>query len=765
MAAETEIRELMAQLSQLGGGFANSRANAMAVGQAMARLRVEMQRGTGTVQQNAAALQRLMADFEGLDAVARRSTAGQAMLAEQTKMAGEIMRSAAGQMSGALLKGGIVEAVDYFRTQFFTAISSFQDGISGTEAAFRGQNAALESQIRILDRLSSGAALAAETLAMIPGPWAKVAAGGVGVVSFLATLGKTTSEVSKDGIAALQRELLTTTLGYEAQTKAGVVFKRGMTESYEAAQLMRLNMSELTKVITTNKRELSSFGGSVTGGYKRLVSVGKAIDGLGKEGLELRQELYRVGYQYDEQADGIADYIQMMNTAGQLNKKNSVELARESAAYMVNLKAVSAFTGEDAKSAEARARAASEQLAVQRALRKSQDPEAFEKFKTMVKLMPAEMTKGISQMTASGGVIVDKSLNQLLAASPTRKKLLDLTYQDMTTKGMSAAKVQENYERRVKEFADALAQESDAMADSYGMTTIMTGAYADVTKMGEEQADLARRGEAMKVKEIEAIGTTVDQFNRLRREGIDPLTNTIVNFNTMYKEDMVKVGTAMKESITRYALQPGKIPGQTKLREEQQNQQAILLEGIKGLGFLAEVPTLFDQVRQAYDKTNLSIGEGMNQIITGLSNVAGQLGTVAQDLGQVILNLARIPFKAKGGVTDGLSFAGEAGPELIMPMADGNRVNFRFPDVENYFDNLGANKSTTSPEQITQMVGNLFDNPNLMTNSIAELKNMISADSQSSQNLMKQYTEKMDTLIATLQQNVDYSKRIADGIA
>jgi hypothetical protein len=52
-----------------------------------------------------------------------------------------------------------------------------------------------------------------------------------------------------------------------------------------------------------------------------------------------------------------------------------------------------------------------------------------------------------------------------------------------------------------------------------------------------------------------------------------------------------------------------------------------------------------------------------------------------------------------------------------------------------------------------------------MTNSIAELKNIMTADSQSSQSLMKQYTEKMDTLITTLQQNVDYSKRIADGIA
>ena len=764
MAAETEIRELMAQLSQLGGGFANSRANAMAVGQAMARLRVEMQRGTGTVQQNAAALQRLMADFEGLDAVARRSTAGQAMLAEQTKMAGEIMRSAAGQMSGALLKGGIVEAVDYFRTQFFTAISSFQEGISGTEAAFRGQNAALESQIKILDRLSSGAAIAAETLAMIPGPWAKVAAGGAGVVSFLATLGKTTSEVSKEGIAALQRELLTTTLGYEAQTKAGVVFKRGMTESYEAAQLMRLNMSELTKVITTNKKELSSFGGSVTGGYKRLISVGKAIDGLGKEGLELRQQLYRVGYQYDEQADGIADYISLMNLSGELNKKNSVELAKDSAAYLVNLKAISAFTGEDVKQAQARSRAASEQLAVQAKLSK-QGPGAFERFTSAVSSMGPEIQKGLQQMTAFDGTIVDKGLNQLLAVSPTRKRLLEETYADMQNSALTAEDVNKRYQENVKKYGAALKEEALAAGESYGALTLATGAQSEVTGFLEKQADLGRKGESMRIKEIEAIGTTVDQMNRLRREGIDPLTNTIVNFNTMYREDMVKVGSAMKESITRYALQPGKIPGQTKLREEQQNQQAILLEGIKGLGFLAEVPTLFDQVRLAYEKTNISLGEGMNQIITGLSNVAGQLGTAAQDLGQVILNLAKIPFKAKGGVTDGLSFAGEAGPELIMPMADGNRVNFRFPDVENYFDNLGANKSTTSPEQITQMVGNLFDNPNLMTNSIAELKNMISADSQSSQNLMKQYTEKMDTLIATLQQNVDYSKRIADGIA
>jgi hypothetical protein len=52
-----------------------------------------------------------------------------------------------------------------------------------------------------------------------------------------------------------------------------------------------------------------------------------------------------------------------------------------------------------------------------------------------------------------------------------------------------------------------------------------------------------------------------------------------------------------------------------------------------------------------------------------------------------------------------------------------------------------------------------------MTTSLTDLKNIMSADSQATQSLMKQYTDKMDELIAAVNDNEDYLKRIADNIA
>jgi hypothetical protein len=149
-----DIQNFTAALNQLG---ATLRSNAGAVGGSMARLRTEMQRGTGTVQSNAAALQRLISDFETLDEVTRKSTAGQNMLAEQTRMASQIMRDSVGQMSAGLAKGGLAEAVDYVTKQLFTSVQNYQEGASGMQSAFNNQNAAIDSQIRILERLSSGA--------------------------------------------------------------------------------------------------------------------------------------------------------------------------------------------------------------------------------------------------------------------------------------------------------------------------------------------------------------------------------------------------------------------------------------------------------------------------------------------------------------------------------------------------------------------------------------------------------------------------------
>jgi hypothetical protein len=66
---------------------------------------------------------------------------------------------------------------------------------------------------------------------------------------------------------------------------------------------------------------------------------------------------------------------------------------------------------------------------------------------------------------------------------------------------------------------------------------------------------------------------------------------------------------------------------------------------------------------------------------------------------------------------------------------------------------------------MTEQIGGIFNSPNLMTTSLAELKNIMAEDSQATQSLMKQYTDKMDTLIDAIGSNEGYLKRIADSIA
>ena len=76
--------------------------------------------------------------------------------------------------------------------------------------------------------------------------------------------------------------------------------------------------------------------------------------------------------------------------------------------------------------------------------------------------------------------------------------------------------------------------------------------------------------------------------------------------------------------------------------------------------------------------------------------------------------------------------------------------------------NQNASSSTSDTEQT---LAGLFNSPNLMTTALTDLKNTMTADSQASQSLMQQYTEKMDTLIAAIEDGNDYSRQIANNIA
>jgi hypothetical protein len=342
--ADPQIQQLLQAFGQLTGAAGNSRASLAGASQAMARLRTEMQRGTGTVQGQTAALQSSISQFAALDSAAQKTAAGQQLLAQQAQAASQIFREAAGTMTAAVLKGGLAEAISYVTKQIYTSIGSYQEGASGIQTAFNMQNAAMESQIKILDRLSSGATIAAETLALIPNPYARIAAGAAGLVAGIAGVGKGFSELQQQGMQALQKEMTISTMSYDIMNKSGAMFAGGLTQMRETSGELQLNLNEFSGVVGQNKRELADFGGSVVGGIKKVRNVGVAFTDLAKRGFDYRQELERAGYSQQEQTEGLVDYMEMMNKTGQLRKMSDEQIAVGSTEYLKNLKAISIVT-------------------------------------------------------------------------------------------------------------------------------------------------------------------------------------------------------------------------------------------------------------------------------------------------------------------------------------------------------------------------------------------------------------------------------------
>ena len=657
-----DIQNFTAALNQLG---ATLRSNAGAVGGSMARLRTEMQRGTGTVQSNAAALQRLISDFETLDEVTRKSAAGQNMLAEQTRMASQIMRDSVGQMSAGLAKGGLAEAVDYVSKQLFTSIQNYQEGASGMQAAFNNQNAAIDSQIKILERLSSGAQLTAEALMMIPNPMARLGAVVAGAVAGVASFAKGLSETQKQAFQTFQKEMLITSQSFDVLQKSGALLQSGFSDARAVAGSLQLNMDELAKTVGQNKLELANFGGSVTGGVRKLKLVGDAFTSLAAQGKNYRKELEYAGYSQQEQSEGMIDYMDMLNRTGRLRGMSDEQIAKEGTEYLKNLKAISAFTGEDAKQAQARAQAASEQLAVQAKLRKSQDPQAMEKFQAMVKMMPKDMEKGLQQMVAFDGSVVDQNLNILFAQSPTRKKIMDQAYADLQSGLYSQEQLQARQEERMKANGKALEDEALAMGDNIGRAGLAGGKYGEVIAMAQNQV---KEGQKAQGSLIEQLGPTTEQMKKLTQEGIDPLRDSTIAASRVMRDELPSyikaMGNAMNEYVQNTFAKQG-IDGMAKAVQAA-NKQALTLiqEGAKAVASDTTKPVL-----GSGGKVAEAISGAVDYLISAtkkLSSASGNLLDFTKTLPGVSRDLGTVGMTGKLWETPGLKLVGGDVKETIL---------------------------------------------------------------------------------------------------
>jgi hypothetical protein len=755
--ADPQTEQLLQALGQLGAASINSRSGMTALNQSMARLRSEMQRGTGTVQSNSAALQNLNSSFSALDTAARQSTQGMSMLREAQSMAAKVTADAAGQMSAGLLKGGLVEAVQSVSNQLLSTTQAYQSGASGLDTVIASQNASIESQIRILDKMTAGATTVAEVFALIPNPIARAVAGISGLAAGALGAASGLTDLEKQHIQVLQKELQNTTASFSLMEKNGAALAGGFTAMRDTAGDAQLYQEEFSKVVVRNKKDLMDFGNTVAGGVKKFKNVNIELTNLAKQGKDYRKELTMAGYSAEDQAEGLIQYMEMLNKSGQLRNMSDREVAVGHAEYMKNLRAVSMFTGEDAKQAQKRAQQAAEQLAVQAKLAE-QGPGAVERFTTAVASMGPEIQKGLQQMTATDGTIIDKNLNQLLAASPTRKKLLEETYADMQNSALDATEVNKRYQERVKEYGAAMKEEALAAGKSYGQLTLLTGAQSEVTGLFEKQAELGRKGESAKDRETAQLGDTTVQLQKLMTDGIDPTRSQMVGLERVMRENLRPQMSQLTEQMSLYSQSMAQGKG---IAEAQRKQNELDLQNRK---------TLMDAVL----KYNITAEPG-GKINEATSKVTNVLLSTVEKLQQAASNLAtftkdilkiKIPGAAKGGAFSGPTsgyLVELHGNEAVFPEKVLESLSqLQIPDPKQLFEKAAsAGNAGAAPDEMKTVL-------DVVKTSMEGITNQLNAQNQKTDGKFDEMLQTMrdrtilEDLLSAMQTSEDYLKRIAD---
>jgi hypothetical protein len=393
------------------------------------------------------------------------------------------------------------------------------------------------------------------------------------------------TELSKFAINVAVKELEKTTQSFAQVSAAGALFSGGLTDLRNTAGMAGLVQEEFAKVVANNTQTLAQFGGSVTGGARALSQITKS---MGTGPGSLRDGLLSLGYSIEEIADGTAQYMALQAASGQGQRRDYANLAKETDAYLTNLRIITAFTGEDAKKAQARARDASTQLAVNTKLRQM-DVNARARFENATMNMPAELVKAIQQGFVFDGNIVDPDLAAAIYNNKQASELFRFVMQDINDSNLEGADVNRRVQAKILELGETAFNSNKDLNAAVGKSTLAMNQNAGVTTAMSaiDQMFLRKRvdGEKTATESVLDAKTTQDELTKSYREAIDvnqqlkvaiqtELTGAITQFAELTKN----VITELRDSLKFFTKDRSKSAG-TDFDQDAINMQGTPMSG------------------------------------------------------------------------------------------------------------------------------------------------------------------------------------------
>jgi hypothetical protein len=359
-----------------------------------------------------------------------------------------------------------------------SVVNSYQSGASAFQTFGDAATAGLDATnntVQGIAKAGGAGALALGALGVVSGGTA-VALGAI--VGVAAEVYNSFNDLAKFGINVAVKELDATAKSFNTASKAGAVFTGGIMDFRNAGPEVGLTMVQFSKLIAENGDKFAQFGGTVTAGIKGFRELSKGM-------LPAREGLIKLGYSIEEISEGALKYAAMSSSVSTRQRTDYDNLAKESTRYLENLRLISAFTGEDAKKAEAAADEAAADAAVDARLRKEYaegNKEVVAKFRQMIAAAaPGAERAALKESFGMYGAMTEKTAF-IMSQSPTLYQTVNENLRNLTDKTMSLSQVTDKQLRLQKDRAPLIQQEALSIQSSIGIAGNFDSALTDSGK-------------------------------------------------------------------------------------------------------------------------------------------------------------------------------------------------------------------------------------------------------------------------------------------
>jgi hypothetical protein len=530
-----------------------------------------------------------------------------------------------------------------------------------------------------------------------PNPYA--IAGGVIIKAAggIATAFAEASQAVKAGISLLEQEINKTATAYHSMSSVGANFATGMGEMRAAAGEAVLPLADFSRIITANAQTLADAGLGMAGAAKKFAQISKSMSDSG-----LREKLFELGYNLEEVGGVTADVMANLNTANKLQGKSDAEIGQITYEYAKNLRLISDITGQDARKKMDQARKESLRAGIYDNIMAEAGQEGVDKFREASVAMSDEFKSMVAGLVASKGrAFGSAELNILAEQVPEIAIAVRETYQDIMNPAIDSVDAQLRVLERATKIGTAVKKPNEVL-----------GAMGSAQTLGGRPI------------------TGVDTFNAAR--------DFYLSLAGLNVEEAREKLNAEKDALTKE---------NAKLQEAQARAiargEAIATPALAGFaGILTTTTKTVDLFGEAIEKAMKALGsyKTPGTVPTPVSGPVTLSGgqTVTVNDGGLFPEFSKWlsehglramgsgkPKFASGGITDGVSIAGERGPEAVVPLPDGRTIPVNIQSIDsNYGGSSSSSNNTMS--KVFQELSEFFRNQNTtMQTNTGTLENIL----------------------------------------